>query len=73
MSNATLGVIAGHGERPQRPILASFPTIGLFCGVLAAPGGFAVGGAVRPWIPAFEHSERGARGTVQRRLELVKQ
>lgn len=30
VSNATLGVIAGYGERPQRPVLASLATIGLF-------------------------------------------
>lgn len=30
LSNATLGVIAGYGERPQRPVVASVATIGLF-------------------------------------------
>lgn len=30
LSNATLGVVAGYGERPQRPVVASVATIGLF-------------------------------------------
>lgn len=30
LSNATLGMITGYGERPQRPVVASMVTVGLF-------------------------------------------
>lgn len=33
VSNATLGLVAGYGERPQRPLVASLITVFLFAGV----------------------------------------
>lgn len=33
VSNATLGFVAGYGERPQRPLVASIVTIAVFAGL----------------------------------------